>query len=1067
MTNDIRLIRERDFLAPLPALEFKVKATNDLSSLIKTKSGVMHAKTSGLRLIRLDEINEEKHQTYRQALANVYSTLSTEQDIRLLYILVGHSTGVELYFGVITENDADSHEAIKCLHSALEGQLPGINFGDEVNKDEVERLIESFNNCKHSGLMLGAPTGQEQDQNLDEQNFQSVDRLVRAMQSSMSTSATSNTAWQLTVVSQPLSRKNIRQLINSAIDLSSYLASLLKKNVQASNNANRTKSASYGTSESDGRNSGESDSRGNNESGTKGYSTGRSSQGSSSGSNSGESNSKTVGNSSSHTKSSGTTYSKSTTDNTSLSDTEGTTVGISTEITDKRAQYSLEHLEKHLLPRLNRGLSKGLFKSTVYFSAQNKTKYDQLKASLRATFQGSEGSMAPLEVYDLKEGTQGAYLNLPEVKIKPNPELLIFHSLDCDNNQGAGEWSELGSLITADELAIFASLPQRELQGIRCRKTVDFILDLPDVREDDRLGLGELIDRGRRFPNNPLVLARSDLNKHIFVTGVTGAGKTTTCINLLLQSKLPFLVIEPAKTEYRELVKHTDHNITYYRINGDVYDSLRINPFALIRKSQRIKSHAGFLKAVFAAVFPMEASMPMMIEAAILAAYEEKGWSIDDNEYIPGGDPFDPLSRAWPTMSDMIAQLDRLIPTYGLGKEFEEKYRGSLVSRLRSLSDGTLGRILDVPQSIDFYGLIEQRAVIELEELQGGEEKALIMALLLGAINETMRDIYEKRKDFRQLTLLEEAHRILARPEPGNRTAALAVESFADMIAEIRKYGCGLIIADQIPAKLIPDVIKNTHCKIVHRLFAEDDRRAVGESMMMNETQRNFLPNLRIGEAVVFCGGWHGSAHAAIHNLEAKMQDAPFDLNKFSVDQLWQERKRYYPNFCSLDWLSNQTNERETFARFVRETRQVQNQLLMCLPGKKISSPVPVADGAFKRLKTWLDTWECHATNRPKNHPEKTERGGEGEWPESPLAAAWMALLLDANPKVRADKKNVAPLCSSFESSDRQNIIQACDQLICGLQKSNSLEEFKALLNDLNNRELKLHLGYLENIKTI
>lgn len=134
-----------------------------------------------------------------------------------------------------------------------------------------------------------------------------------------------------------------------------------------------------------------------------------------------------------------------------------------------------------------------------------------------------------------------------------------------------------------------------------------------------------MIDRGRRWHRNNLGYGRrSELNKHV-VTGVTGAGKTTTCLNLLLESGLPFLVIEPAKTEYRELVTQLGEAVDYYRPNGDDYQSLRINPFALVRKSQRIKSHAGFLKNVFAAVFPMEASMPMMVEAAILAAYEEMG----------------------------------------------------------------------------------------------------------------------------------------------------------------------------------------------------------------------------------------------------------------------------------------------------------------------------------------------------------------------------------------------------------------------------------------------------------
>lgn len=34
------------------------------------------------RLIRVDEINEEGHQAYRQALANVYGTLDAEQAVR-------------------------------------------------------------------------------------------------------------------------------------------------------------------------------------------------------------------------------------------------------------------------------------------------------------------------------------------------------------------------------------------------------------------------------------------------------------------------------------------------------------------------------------------------------------------------------------------------------------------------------------------------------------------------------------------------------------------------------------------------------------------------------------------------------------------------------------------------------------------------------------------------------------------------------------------------------------------------------------------------------------------------
>ena len=57
-----------------------------------------------LRLIRLDEINEEGHQAYRQALANVYASLNPSDPVRLLYLLDGSPQGIALYFGVVADS---------------------------------------------------------------------------------------------------------------------------------------------------------------------------------------------------------------------------------------------------------------------------------------------------------------------------------------------------------------------------------------------------------------------------------------------------------------------------------------------------------------------------------------------------------------------------------------------------------------------------------------------------------------------------------------------------------------------------------------------------------------------------------------------------------------------------------------------------------------------------------------------------------------------------------------------------------------------------------------------------
>ena len=1013
------------------------------------------------RLIRVDEINEEGHQAYRQALANVYGTLDAEQAVRFLYLLCGSASGVELYFGVVSDTEnGDVHEAMKNLRGALEGQLTGINFGDDVSAENRDALFKAFSTASQQGVMLGAPTAQGQDDANEEDSFQGFDRLVRALQSSNSKDTQSEGRWKLAVVSQPLGRAHIRQQLDSAYELSSRLTTLVKTSVQSSDNTSRQKSTSIGSSEAKGTNESKGENWSKNKGGSEAYTEGKSSGSSSSSSNNSDTKTKTNGTSEGTSTNKGSSFTKTVSQNDSLSDTEGQSVGFTQEIANKRAQHLVDYLDKQLIVRLQKGLTKGLFHTAVYLAAEDRSTYQRLKKNVCATFQGSETTLSPLEIYDLPAEAHGQFLCLPKITPQVSAQELLFHSLE------KGAHGTLGSLLTADELAIVASLPQRELQGIRRRKTVDFAVDLPAVTDSAGLDLGAVIDRGRKNPKNRVQLARSDLNKHVFVTGVTGAGKTTTCLNLLLESGLPFLVIEPAKTEYRALAE-AEQAVEYYRPNGDQYQSFRLNPFALVRQGQRIKSHAGFLKNAFAAVFPMEASMPMMVEAAILAAYEEKGWDLDENEYLLGDNPFDPLSNAWPTMSMMIEQLDRLIPTYGLGKEFEEKYRGSLVSRLRSLTDGTLGRVLDVPQSMDFHSLLTRCSVIELEELQSGEEKALIMAFLLGAINETMRDHHANNPDFRQLTLIEEAHRLLSRPEAGDKAAALAVESFADMLAEVRKYGTGLIIADQIPAKLIPDVIKNTHCKIVHRLFAEDDRRAMGEAMMMDEEQRNFLPNLQTGEAIVFCGGWHGSSHVAIRNDRARTDGhVDFDLEQKSVQQLWHERERYYPQFCQLNWFTSEENRQRLFAEWVRSTRQAQNQFLHCLSRQtqgvvaQNSKQWPRAEGAFIRLKKWLNQWAPQVEAFPLTMPITNQQDIPAGVAQ--LAEGWIALLLDANPRTHTEEKDVPPLNTPAE---RAFLPTQVSKLLTLLHTCDTLAAYQTALK--TERDLQSHLGHLSRFKNI
>ncbi len=76
-------------------------------------------------------------------------------------------------------------------------------------------------------------------------------------------------------------------------------------------------------------------------------------------------------------------------------------------------------------------------------------------------------------------------------------------------------------------------------------------------------------------------------------------------------------------------------------------------------------------------------------------------------------------------------------------------------------------------------------------------------------------------------------------------------EMFSDILAEIRAYGQGLGIIDEVPSKLVTDAIKNTNLKIVHRLVSADDRDAMANALALTEDQPHIIARLKVGQAIV------------------------------------------------------------------------------------------------------------------------------------------------------------------------------------------------------------------------
>ena len=476
----------------------------------------------------------------------------------------------------------------------------------------------------------------------------------------------------------------------------------------------------------------------------------------------------------------------------------------------------------------------------------------------------------------------------------------------------------LGNWISSNELSLIAGLPQKEVVGLGLREEVQFGLNIENnIKEENKIKLGNLVHSGNILKNIDVCIDKEQLDKHVFITGVTGSGKTTTCQKILMDSKLPFLVIEPAKTEYRILANKYE-DILIFTLGRDNVAPFRLNPFEFF-KHESITSRVDMLKASMEAAFEMEAAIPQIIESSIYECYKKYGWNISTNKNEIFDDPFTDGVYAFPTFSDLIAQIDKTVEKQGFDDRLKNDYIGSIKARLEGLTVGAKGLMLDTRRSIDFEKLLEKKVVLELEEIRSGSEKSLIMGFILTNLLEAIKAKFKKNGEFNHITLVEEAHRLLSKYMPGDSpTKKQGVETFTDMLAEIRKYGESLIIVDQIPNKLTPEVLKNTNTKIVHRIFAQDDKEAIGNTMVLSDEQKGFLSNLEVGRAIVFTQGFQKAVQVQINKTSDTTKDIEPDekeLRRKVIEVYCDSYKKGI--FLGLDAFENKPSVEE-FERFNR-----------------------------------------------------------------------------------------------------------------------------------------------------
>lgn len=411
--------------------------------------------------------------------------------------------------------------------------------------------------------------------------------------------------------------------------------------------------------------------------------------------------------------------------------------------------------------------------------------------------------------------------------------------------------------LSGKELAYSLNFPQKSIAGLPVIECAEFgrnvvTYDLA-YENSEQLELGNIFHMNH-IEENRVELAKKSLASHTFITGSTGSGKSNTVYQLIEKARkknVKFLVVEPAKGEYKH-VFGTCKDVSVFGTNPSLTPILRINPFSF-PEGVHVLEHLDRLVEIFNVCWPMYAAMPAVLKSALEKSYKDCGWDMIRSVNTYG-------EVLYPSFADVAKNIKEIIDNSEFDKDNKGAYKGSLLTRLESLTNGINGMIFTCDE-ISNEALFDENVIVDLSRVGSSETKSLIMGMLVLKLQEYRMTSNAMNVELKHITVLEEAHNLLKKTstEQSSESANLigkSVEMLTNAIAEMRTYGEGFIIADQAPGLLDMSVIRNTNTKIIMRLPDQTDRELVGRAANLNEDQITELAKLPCGVAAVYQNEW-------------------------------------------------------------------------------------------------------------------------------------------------------------------------------------------------------------------
>lgn len=571
--------------------------------------------------------------------------------------------------------------------------------------------------------------------------------------------------------------------------------------------------------------------------------------------------------------------------NRSYSSSQSVSVGrtVAKNYLNKFAQFTEKLTDMHC-ERLRKGRNLGFWNVGTYVMGYRDEDVTTVLGMLRSIYSGDETYIEPIRLH---------LLHQPEaIKAMKGFELIPVVHPDAvvkENEPLQTEWHMLGNAyqylstpLNTEELSLETSLPRKDVPGLRFVRSSVRFANNPGANDcKGMLSMGKIIDSGV-VQGNDYSIDVNSLVKHSLIVGSTGCGKTTTCktiINEVLNRDIPVLIIEPAKDEYvRWAVKwneeHPENPVNIYmpgvknlemfgvKEGARALSPLKLNPFqpaAVEGAPIDLLTRCEQLTALINASLPSSDILPVIMEEAFFTFMSETY----KYEFTSGETK---QKEDYPKLDKVLPVARKILNVRGYSQEVANGLAAALDTRFQYLVRGKRGEILNVFRSTSYEKLFNQTTVVNLSKIANQKDKALIMSLLMLSLYEYRISAYNYDENYRRnaqknellhLTVVEEAHNVLARPRidlagVGNPQQVVA-DLFGNMLSEIRGYGEGLMIVDQVPTRLIDDAVRNTNYKIAHRLSAKEDVEVMASALGLRLDQQGLIPLLQQGQAVITC----------------------------------------------------------------------------------------------------------------------------------------------------------------------------------------------------------------------